>query len=368
MRKPTRGLLATAAIVAAMATQASAETKLVYGTPLPDSHVGIASGVAPYFDKVNKSSGGDIAWEIVAGGAMGGWTEAFENLAGGVLDGASVVDVAVPASLPMSNVITDLGAVGADPRVMGAAVNEVTFVMENTLLSDWLKSGVRPMAAYSTSTFHIMCKEPVASLDELKTKKIRADTYLAVLVSAMGATPVNVQSVEIYEALQRGQIDCAAGSAAWMSSFSLADHVNYVVELPVGMYHSGWIFSMNQAKWEGLASDQRKAHIENLPSLVRESIQAYVKAGNDELDKARAAGKTVATPDGFAAFMDGHRASEYDRVVKAAADRGFEGAETMIEHFHEAVAKWEKIVADTNGDWDKYEEALRREIFSKISY
>lgn len=359
----------SAAVVAglmALATNASAETKLVYGTPLPTSHVGISSGMAPFFEKVKESSGGDVNWEIVAGGAMGNWTEAFENLSGGVLDGASIVDITVAADLPMSNVITDLGVVGTDPRVMGAAVNEVTFARDNALMKDWLKNGVRPMAAYSTSPFYIMCRDPIKNLEDLKSKKIRADSYLGVLVAALGATPVNIQSVEIYEALQRGQIDCAAGSAAWLSQFSLADHVNYIIDMPIGMYHSGWIFSMNQAKWEGLSVEQKKAHLDNLASLVRESIQGYVKTGEEDLEKARNAGKTLAVPDGFAEFMAEYRPKEFDRVKKAAADRGFEGADIMISQLQEAVDKWQKIVAEANGDWDAYQEALEREIFSKV--
>ena len=59
-------------------------------------------------------------------------------------------------------------------------------------------------------------------------------------------------------------------------------------------------------------------------------------------------------------------AGEQARVVSDADKRGVLNAAVLVKTYTEKLDKWTRIVAETGGDRSKYEEALRREIFSRI--
>jgi hypothetical protein len=47
-------------------------------------------------------------------------------------------------------------------------------------------------------------------------------------------------------------------------------------------------------------------------------------------------------------------------------EAGLEGAEDVVHAFLKNFEKWEGIIAEIGYDVDKYEEALTREIYSKL--
>src|SRR3546814_2387778 len=80
-----------------------------------------------------------------------------------------------------------------------------------------------PLSAVSATPYHLLCTKAVKSLADLKGLKVRAASSSAALVQALGATPVNVAVTEIYEALQRGQVDCTLGPIPHLKNYALAD-------------------------------------------------------------------------------------------------------------------------------------------------
>mgnify|MGYP000925747666 CR=1 FL=1 len=346
---------------------ASAEVTLTLGSALPVKHVVVADGLMPFVEAVKQSSHGDVVWNLVPGGAMGNWVESFEALRNGGLDGASVVDINVASDLPLANVVSNLAMVGEDPRVMAAAVNELTLVKSPALLQDWLEEGVRPLSALSLAPFYLMCTSEVTSLDQVKGKRIRADGAYGLWVTAMGATPVNIQSVELFEAMQRGQVDCAIAAGAWLRSFSLFDVVKSMVNLRLGLFFGAWALAMNEDRWESLTPEQREANRSNLAGITRRCVEAYIK--EDAAVMAEATGKGVAVTKPSQDMLDllaAHRKKEVERVLAQASERGVPGAEPLVNDFLALVEKWKKIVAETGDDYDAYQTALEREIFSKV--
>jgi hypothetical protein len=66
------------------------------------------------------------------------------------------------------------------------------------------------------------------------------------------------------------------------------------------------------------------------------------------------------------ALLASHVAGEQARVIADAEKRNVADAAALVKTYTEKLDKWRRIVADTGGDRAKYEEALRREIFSKL--
>ncbi|MDP3950438.1 MAG: hypothetical protein Q8Q19_07255, partial [Microbacterium sp.] len=79
---------------------------------------------------------------------------------------------------------------------------------------DWADKGLTPiMPVTSSETSVLACAEPATGLADLKGKMIRTGTLGQVgQVEALGATSVNLPYTELYEALQRGIVDCVIAS------------------------------------------------------------------------------------------------------------------------------------------------------------
>ncbi len=341
--------------------------EIVVGTALPTSHVVVASGLQPFVDSIAEESGGDVTIQLHPGGSMGGWSESFDAMKAGAIDGASVVDQAVAADLPLASTITQLAMVGEDPRVMAAAVNELAHVASEKVLADWTEDGVRPLAAISLAPFYLLCNKEVNGLAAMEGLRIRADGAYGNWVDATGGVPVNIPSVELFEAMQRNQVDCAIAAGAWLESFSLFDVVTNVVDQRLGLFFGAWALAMNEDRYQGLSDADRAAVNDQLAGIVRRSIEDYMIQDADVKAQAADKGITVVEPaadmvERLASYRDG----EIERVLTQAAERGIDDAEETVALFLELVTKWEGIVAETGDDYDAYQDALVREIFSKI--
>lgn len=359
-----RALLVSAA--AAIAAPAVAE-EIVVATALPTSHVVVAAGLQPFVESLAARTGGRVTVQLHVGGSMGGWVESFDAMKAGAVDGASVVDQSVAADLPLASTVSQLAMVGEDPRVMAAAVNELALVASPAVLADWTEDGVRPLAAISLAPFYLLCNTEVSSLDDLKGLRIRADGAYGNWVDAVGGVPLNIPSVEVFEAMQRKQVDCAIAAGAWLQSFSLFDVVTHVVDQRLGLFFGAWALAMNDAAYQGLGEEALAALKAELPGIVRRSVEGYMN--EDASVKQQASGKgiaVVAPAADLVAQLTGYRAGEIDRVLAQAAGRNVAGAAETVALFLELVKKWEGIVAQTGDDYDAYEAALVREIFSKI--
>jgi len=357
-----------ALLAAAWAGNAGAETRLTFGSYLPATHVIHRDGLEPFFKRVEEDTKGSLRWELFSGGAMGGPKEALQTVQDDVVDSALIVDVYLKRDLPVSVVIADVGLMVDDPLVYAAAVNETFLLNCPECLAESARHNKVALARYTTDIFYIMCNKLVHTREGLKGIKIRVGGRHGPLMSAMGATPVSITTAEMYEALQRGQADCTTGSTAWLNSYGLKDVIKGVVSYPLGAYIGGEGMNMNLDRWKSLTDAERAAIVKNLPKFVSDTVIAYVAEGENALnDAVKNSGVQVLKADD--ALSNG--IAEFIRAeAKIAAEKGKEAGvkdpEQILQALAVSVEKWRKIVAEINRDPAKFEEALWREIFSKL--
>ncbi len=102
----------------------------------------------------------------------------------------------------------------------------------------------------------IFCKPAIASLEDLKGKKVRIlDGVMAKFMEKIGATPVTMAFGEVSQGLKLGTIDCAvtgpssANSAGWPES---ATHV-----YPLGLQVAVQGYGINMNAWKKLPPEQQ---------------------------------------------------------------------------------------------------------------
>jgi len=354
-------------MVSVFALPAAADTKLTYGSSVPATHIVHRAGLEPFFERVAKDTNGSLTWELFSGGAMGGPKETLQTVKDSVVDSSLIVDAYLRRDLPASMVMTVLSTLADDSRVFAAAANETHLLACPKCVAERDKHNIVGLGFYSTGTYHLMCTKEINTLAAMKGVKVRATSRAGALVKYWGGTPVSVTTSEMYEALQRGQADCTMGATAWLTSYSLRDVIKSIVSEPTGAYFSALFMNMNKDRWNSLSDAERTAIIRNLPGLIADTVYAYIASGEESIAEAVKAGAVVSDADAaMKAKLEEFRKGETKVALAYAKKAKLEDADEIIATFLSKVEKWRKIVAEIDGDKQKYEEALWREIFSKL--
>jgi len=354
------------ALASAVFAAPAAAEELSYAHYVSSVHVLATHGIGPFFERVTEDTDGEITWTAYWGGAMGEPKELLGAIGDGIVDSAGVVDVYLKSQLPSSVALSSLFVVADDVLAFGAAMNEYQLLHCPSCIEDYKGHNIVPLAWYSTSPYLLMCTSEVASLDQLAGKKVRAASRMGTLMQSMGGTPVSVTSAEMYEAMQRGTVDCSVGAAAWLTGYNIKDFVTHVVEDPLGAYIGAMIMDMNADVWADLSEEHRQAILDNLPKLVADTIWAYNSEADDAIKQSLAGGtKLVPAADDFRMKLEEIRSVEWEAAIEQAESDGVENAREMIEGFRETVDKWRGIVKEIGDDKEAFEAALEREIFSK---
>ncbi len=115
----------------------------------------------------------------------------------------------------------------------------------------------------------LFSRVPVAGLNDLKGKKIRASGWTtSEFVTALGATGVTMSFSEVPQSLQRGVVDCAITGSLSGYSAGWGEVSKYIYPLPVG----GWdyvIGVMSMATWNKLSKEQQS----KLETLIAEKLE-----------------------------------------------------------------------------------------------
>jgi TRAP-type C4-dicarboxylate transport system substrate-binding protein len=113
---------------------------------------------------------------------------------------------------------------------------------------------------FSTSPPNVVqtLKKPVKTLDELKGMKIRGTGRIGDIVKALGAVPMPIETVDLYEALRRGVIDGTYTPLETLKGFKLGEVEKYSsATWKVGSVFQFYVV-MNKRKWDSLPPDVQK--------------------------------------------------------------------------------------------------------------
>lgn len=355
-------------IASFITSTAGAENKLAYGSYAPESYPNSIAASA-FFKRVERDSGGAVKFETHWNGSVVNIRTSLPGVRDRLVDAAYVTGSLFGQEFKADIMFADFAAVAADTRAITGAATETLLLNCQECRTEAARAKV-VMTGYSADApFYLMCRDPVTSLDQLRGKSVRAVLAFALLAKSWGATPVNTAPGEIYEALQRGQVNCVIGGGFWLKSYNLWDVAKNVIDVPLGQYNNGGVFTVNAAVWKELDRKSKDAIVKNLPFLFRTA--AYENFKQDRETRAESAAKGVkwhAPSADFVKHLADFRANEPARVVSTHQEKGVKDAAQYLATFQRNIAKWEQIVKETGGDPDKYEAALVEHVYSKVKF
>jgi TRAP-type C4-dicarboxylate transport system substrate-binding protein len=228
------------------------------------------------------------------------------------------------------------------------------------------RNKLHTLAFYSTTPYYLLCRMPVKSMSDLRGKRIRGTGPWGVWINAMGATPVNITNTEVYEGMERGQLDCSVGSVAWLEAYALYDVTKSVIDMPVGAYIGGNLINMNADKWAKLSTAEKSAMRKHLATAVVNAVAGY--EGDDQVSMEKGKAKNIAfvpPPEELKKQLAEHQKKELDRVAALGERRGVKDAGALVKRFAESLEKWKGIYAEVNGDKAAFAQRMQTEIFDK---
>ena len=104
----------------------------------------------------------------------------------------------------------------------------------------------------------VWCNEPVNSISDLAGRKVRVSGAPAAdTLDALGATAVNLTGGEVYQALQRGLVNCGSTGSTYGYRTKWHEVANHMYDFPLGSY-SQVIQVANKTFWDKLSPEDQE--------------------------------------------------------------------------------------------------------------
>lgn len=229
--------------------------------------------------EVEKQTNGELKFEHLWGGPLGGYAETLDNLKSGVYDMATVPPTYMPAKLPLWTVF-EVPFITKSLWAYNMLIGDMKDVP--VLKQEFDQWKVKVMVSSNASSFEIMSKKPVKNLADLKGLKIRSYGMLAEVLGHFGAKSSSIPAVEVYENMQRGVVDAA--NMPWPTvfvSWGIHELARYAL-LMEGFAYIPLPLCISMDTWNKITPKNQ----EIMTTLARQAIDKAVDFEKEESEKA----------------------------------------------------------------------------------
>ncbi|MBL8326245.1 MAG: TRAP transporter substrate-binding protein [Rubrivivax sp.] len=337
-------VVAVAAVFAAFAVPARAqEVTLKFHHIWPPQAMAPQRVIGPWCEKIKAESNGRLACQMLPAMSGGGTPP---QLVDRIKDGVDDLTITLPGytagRFPAMEVF-ELPFMTNSAEVAAAAAWEY---LQKHALKEFPGTRILATWVHDEGYIHTSSKQ-VKSIDDFKGLKMRAPTRQTnKLMAKLGATPVGMPVTGVADAISKGTIDGFALPWEVIPAFKLHEMTKFHTQTDPSrpaLYSAGFVFAMNQAKYDSLPADLKKVIDNNSgAALSRQIGKAW--------DESQAAGRKAAADRGntiitiSAAETDrwiAASASIYDEWVADMDRRGLAGKQ-MLQDARDLLAKHRK--------------------------
>ena len=188
-------------------------------------------------------------------------------------------------------------------------------------------------------------KRPINKVDDLSGLKFRVGGGMVNEMSkALGMNVTLKPAPDSYELLSSGVMDGTLFPAESTESFKIDKIIKHATTFPGGLYNTSFIFMMNQAKYEKLSPEDKKA----VDDISGETAARIFGRGWDKVDRRAFAlmqvnGVQVTKADAkFVKEIKDKTAPLEQAWIKAAEAKGLKNPAKVLADFRAEIAKLEK--------------------------
>jgi TRAP-type C4-dicarboxylate transport system substrate-binding protein len=243
-----------------------------------------------YIEEVNKRGKGKVEIKLVGGPEVVKPFEQLQALRGGIADMTHSASAYWVGETIEGSVMDILDPNDFDRYLKGLRGTQAMATINQAYRE---KSGVQFLGIMVGGTgFRFLMAKPVASLDDLKGKRIRVfGTQGAKTATYFGASPQTIPATELYPALQRGVVDGAirAPDDAW--SFGERDVYKSMIATPLQFSPGGAYIAVRV--WDKLPADVQKLLSDVAVELEPQVLRYFADADAKAIDQLKAKGMQI---------------------------------------------------------------------------
>lgn len=334
-------LISMAAVaLTSLAGVAQAQTVLTVSSWLPPTHTA-SMAQKEWCDLLTENTKGRIKCNILPRGVTPapGTYDAVKN---GLADLSYTVHGYTPGRFVMTQ-MTELPFLGNSAETISVALSRVSskhpeFAAEH--------QGVKVLTLFSHGPGIVFnTKRAIAKTDDLSGLKFRVGGGMVNDMSkALGMNVTLKPAPDSYELLSSGVMDGTLFPAESTESFRIDKIIKHATTFPGGLYNTSFVFMMNQAKYDKLSPEDKKA----VDAISGETAARIFGRGWDKVDRRafglmQANGVQVTKADAkFVAEIKAKTAPLEQGWIKAAEDKGLKNAAKVLSEFRAEIAKLEK--------------------------
>ena len=319
---------------------AQAQTVLTVSSWLPPTHTA-SMAQKEWCDLLTENTKGRIKCNILPRGVTPapGTYDAVKN---GLADLSYTVHGYTPGRFVMTQ-MTELPFLGNSAETISVALSRVTgkhpeFAAEH--------QGVKVLTLFSHGPGIVFnTKRPITKVDDLSGLKFRVGGGMVNEMSkALGMNVTLKPAPDSYELLSSGVMDGTLFPAESTESFKIDKIIKHATTFPGGMYNTSFVFMMNQAKYDKLSPEDKKA----VDDISGETAARIFGRGWDKVDRRAFAlmqvnNVVVTKADAkFVAEVKAKTQPLEQNWVAASKAKGLKDPAKVLAEFRAEIAKLEK--------------------------
>jgi TRAP-type C4-dicarboxylate transport system substrate-binding protein len=359
-----------AASLAAVALSAADAKELRLASGAPPVHPAADPLYAKFAEFLPQETNGALTGTQI-GPEVVNIVQVKQALQSSLAEVGNLLPLFVPADLPNTALTGDLALLATNPHAMGAAMTEYV-VNCAECQAEFKELGGVYVGSGSSDVYVLLTTKPVRSLEDLKGLRLRSGgAPYARWATAMGAAPAQVPVSDQFEQISQGVLDGTMGSVSDLMSYRLIDVAKYIIDLPLGTYHTTSNFTVTTGAWSDMSPEERAG----LARAANKASALFTENwGYERPEKARQAAldaglEIIPATQEMIDATNAFRETDVDTAVEVATSQlGVEDAEAKIARFQELVDKWTAIVEELDGDVEKITARVQEEVWDKVDY
>ena len=333
-------LAVIAAATSLFAGLAGAQTVLTVSSWLPPSH-GMSMAQKEWCDLLEKNTTGKMKCNFLPRGVANppGTYDAIKN---GLADISFTVHGYTPGRFVYTQ-MAEFPFLGNTSEPISVAFNRVAsrhpeFKSEH--------QGVKVITFFTHGPGIVFnTKRPINKVEDLAGLKFRVGGGMVNEISKnLGMNVTLKPAPDSYELLSGGVMDGTLFPAESTESFKIDKIIKYATTFPGGLYNTSFVFMMNQAKYDKLSADEKKA----VDAISGEAAARLFGRGWDKVDLRalalmQANGVKISKADAkFVADVKAKTSGLEAKWVSDAQAKGLPNAAKVLAEFRAEIARQEK--------------------------
>ena len=329
-------LCAGAALACAAAT-ASAQTTLTLSSWVPPSHT-LTETQKEWCEMLSQKVAGKVKCNALPR-AVAAPPATFDAVRNGLVDISFTVHGYTPGRF-VTTQFAEIPFLGQSAEASSVAFQRM--YQKQPAMAEEHK-GVKVLAVFTHGPGIVFnTKRPITKMDELLGMKFRIGGGMVNDISkALGMNVTLKPAPESYELLSTGVMDGTLFPAESVEGFKIDKVIKYATLFPGGLYNTSFVFMMNQAKYDSLPADVKKA----IDEMSGEFAARMIGKGWDKVDRrgmafmqANGVQFTKADPAFVKAVTD-KTAGLVDTWATAAEAKGMKNPKKVLADFRAEIAK-----------------------------